>query len=231
MRKNLWIIISLLLFVYTNVQANQVSNEYCWYDGGSHISYSLSKIVSPVVATAIGMWSEDMNDVTGATLLRVGNGAKVRIVQLDKDKSAAKILKAAEIDVDELIKKKDAFCIKVYDNQLMVVGSDGRGTAYGILELSRLAGVSPWKWWADEKPDRRNRLALPTDFHTMQSPSVEYRGIFINDEDWTIQPWSWRTFSPGKAGLISAKTYKQIFKLLMRLRANAVWPAMHGSST
>ena len=231
MKKNLLLIICLLLSVCTNVHANQVSKEFCWYDGGSNISYSLSKNVSPVVVTAIGMWSEDMNDVTDATLIRVGNGAKVCIVQLDNDKSAAKKLKAAGFDVDELMKKKDAFCIKVYNNQLWVVGSDGRGTAYGILELSRLAGVSPWKWWADEKPERRDRLALPADFHTMQSPSVEYRGIFINDEDWTLQPWSWRTFSPGKTGMISAQAYKQIFMLLMRLRANAVWPAMHGSST
>ena len=231
MKKNLLLIICLLVSVCTNVHANKVSKEFCWYDGGSNISYSLSKNVSPVVVTAIGMWSEDMNDVTDATLIRVGNGAKVCIVQLDNDKSAAKKLKAAGIDVDELMKKKDAFCIKVYNNQLWVVGSDGRGTAYGILELSRLAGVSPWKWWADEKPERRDRLALPADFHTMQSPSVEYRGIFINDEDWTLQPWSWRTFSPGKTGMISAQAYKQIFMLLMRLRANAVWPAMHGSST
>ena len=207
------------------------AGDFCWYDGGSHISYSLSKNVSPVVVTAVGMWGEDMKDVAGAALRKEGNGAKVRIVQLDKDKGAAKSLKAAGIDVDDLRKKKDAFCIKIYGNQLIVAGSDGRGTAYGILELSRLAGVSPWKWWADEKPERRNRLALPADFHTMQSPSVEYRGIFINDEDWTLQPWSWRTFSPGKTGLISAKAYKQIFMLLMRLRANAVWPAMHGSST
>ena len=60
---------------------------------------------------------------------------------------------------------------------------------------------------------------------------MEYRGIFINDEDWSLQPWSWRTFSPAKPGLISATTYKQVFKLLMRLRANPIWPAMHESST
>ena len=112
-----------------------------------------------------------------------------------------------------------------------MAGSDGRGTAYGILELSRLAGVSPWKWWADAQPEKRGRLTLPADFHTCQCPSVEYRGIFINDEDWSLQPWSWRTFSPAKPGLISATTYKQVFKLLMRLRANTIWPAMHESST
>ena len=212
-------------------QAAGKENVFRWYDGGPHISYSLSKGVSPVVATAMQMWGEDMMDVTGAKLKEEGSGARVRIVQMDKDKSAEKALRAAGIDVETLKKRKDAFCIKVTGRQLTVAGSNGRGTAYGILELSRMAGVSPWKWWADEMPEKRATLEIPADFHTMQSPSVEYRGIFINDEDWTTLPWSWRTFSPAKPGLISAATYKQVFKLLMRLRANAIWPAMHPTTT
>lgn len=76
---------------------------------------------------------------------------------------------------------------------MLVVGSDGRGTAYGILELSRLAGVSPWVWWGDVTPIKKNQLTLPADYTTFQSPSVEYRGIFLNDEDWSLQPWSWKT--------------------------------------
>ena len=142
------------------------------------------------------MFADDMQDVAGATLSKYSSNAKIRIVQIDKDKSAISELRLAGIDTDKLLQKKDAFCIRVYDGQLIVAGSNGRGTAYGILELSRLAGVSPWKWWADEMPQKRNRLTLPADYHSFQSPSVEYRGIFLNDEDWTTQPWSWRTFSP-----------------------------------
>lgn len=204
---------------------------FCWYDGGGRIDYSLSKKVSPVVSTALDMLSEDLKDVTGTSLRKVQSGARIRIVQLDMDRGAGKWLHNAGIAVDELSRKKDAFHIKVHNGQLLVVGSNGRGTAYGLLELSRMAGVSPWKWWADEMPVRRQVLTVAADFETLQSPSVEYRGIFLNDEDWTLQPWSWRTYSPGKPGLISAKTYKQIFKLLMRLRANAIWPGMHGMST
>ncbi|MBR6826977.1 MAG: glycosyl hydrolase 115 family protein, partial [Prevotella sp.] len=203
------------------------------------IGYTVSKKVSPVVATALQMLSEDLKDVTGAELKEQGarskgqdgKRAKIRIVQLDKDKVAWKGLRSAGVPVDELSGKKDAFYIKVHENQLLVVGSDGRGTAYGVLELSRLAGVSPWKWWADVKPEQRQRLTVAADYVTMQSPSVEYRGIFLNDEDWTLQPWSWRTFDPAKPGFISAKTYRQIFKLLMRLRANAIWPGMHGMTS
>ena len=223
-------LLTLVVCIAIKVQAADTGNVFCWYNGEPHISYSLSKHVSPVVTTAIQMWGEDMMDVTGAALRKEDTGAKVRIIQLDKDKGAAKLLKSAGIDAGKLKEQKDAFCIKVNGNQLIVVGSNGRGTAYGILELSRMAGVSPWKWWADELPEKRGRLTLPADFQTEQSPSVEYRGIFLNDEDWTLQPWCWRTFSPAKSGMISAQAYKQVFKLLMRLRANAIWPAMHGSS-
>lgn len=152
--------------------------EFCWYDGGTHVSYTISKNVSPVVATAMQMWGEDMKDVTGATLRKEGAGAKVRIVQMDKDKGATKWLKSAGIDVARLSRLKDAFQIKTHNGQLIVAGSDGRGTAYGILELSRMAGVSPWKWWADVKPEKRQRLTVAADLNTLQSPSVEFRGIF-----------------------------------------------------
>ena len=205
--------------------------DFCWYDGEKAIGYSVSKQVSPVVATALQMLSEDLKDVTGANLAKGLKDARIRIVQLDKDKAVWKELRSAGVPIDELSGKRDAFYIKVHENQLLVVGSDGRGTAYGILELSRLAGVSPWKWWADVKPEQRQRLTVAADYVTMQSPSVEYRGIFLNDEDWTLQPWSWRTFAPAKPGFISAKTYTQIFKLLMRLRANAIWPGMHGMTS
>ena len=226
--RGLW---SVLICLAIQTQAYGQGEDLCWYDNETHISYSLSKNVTPVVTTALEMWSEDMMDVTGTRPRRKGTGAKVRIVQLDSDKGAAKVLKAAGIDIERLRKQKDAFCIKAHGQQLIVAGSNGRGTAYGILELSRMAGVSPWKWWADEKPERRERLALPADFHTMQSPSVEYRGIFINDEDWSTRPWSWQTHSPARPGMISAQTYRQVFRLLMRLRANAIWPAMHESTT
>ena len=187
--------------------ASEINNEFCWYDGGTSICYSLSKNVSPVVVTAMQMWGEDMKDVTEASLSRTGHkNAKVRIVQMDKDKGAAKWLKSAGIDVEKLKRTKDAFQIKTHNGQLIVAGSDGRGTAYGILEVSRLAGVSPWKWWADVTPAKKRRLAVSEDFNTLQSPSVEFRGIFLNYEDWTLQPWSWRNYSPGKPGLISAKT-------------------------
>ena len=122
----------VIMCIAAVAQAAGKENVFRWYDGGPHISYSLSKGVSPVVATAMQMWGEDMMDVTGAKLKEEGSGARVRIVQMDKDKAAEKALRAAGIDVETLKKRKDAFCIKVTGRQLTVAGSNGRGTAYGL---------------------------------------------------------------------------------------------------
>ncbi len=123
---------------------------------------------------------------------------------------------------------REGFSIHVSSGQLVVEGSDPHGTAYGILEVSRLMGVSPWEWWADVTPSKLESFRLPTGFRTEQSPSVEYRGIFINDEDWGMMPWSGKNFEPTDVkGQIGPKTHEKIFELLLRLRANAFWPAMH----
>ena len=114
------------------------------------------------------------------------------------------------------------------DGKLLVAGSDSHGTAYGIMELSRLIGVSPWEWWADVTPEKKTSFVLPAEYQTLQSPSVEYRGIFINDEDWGLMPWSSQTYEPSDIkGHIGPKTNARIFELLLRLRANTYWPAMH----
>ena len=109
---------------------------------------------------------------------------------------------------------------------MMIFGSDPRGAAYGVFDLSGKIGVSPWYWWADVNPRRQEILAVPAVDFTSKTPSVKYRGIFLNDEDWGLQPWAARTFEP-ETGDIGPKTYAKIFELLLRLRANFIWPAMH----
>ena len=125
----------------------------------------------------------------------------------------------------------DGFHIYVKGSQIVVEGNNGRGMAYGILELSRLAGVSPWIWWGDVTPEKKSRLTLDNSFTTEQKPSVEYRGIFLNDEDWSLRQWSYSNFEKAPFGHIGPKTYKKIFQLLLRLRANAIWPGMHTGTT
>jgi hypothetical protein len=109
---------------------------------------------------------------------------------------------------------------------LVIVGSDRRGTAYGIYELSQAIGVSPWHWWADVTPEHRASLLINAGARREGPPSVQYRGIFLNDEDWGLQPWAAKTFEP-EVGDIGPKTYARIFELLLRLKANTLWPAMH----
>lgn len=111
----------------------------------------------------------------------------------------------------------EAFRLTVREGQLLIQGSDAHGTAYGVIEITRLLGVSPWEWWADVAPLPKTELCLEDTCYTA-SPSVAYRGIFINDEDWGILPWS---------DGMGPDVYDRIFALMLRLRANTLWPAMH----
>jgi hypothetical protein len=112
------------------------------------------------------------------------------------------------------------------DQALVIVGSDRRGTAYGAYELARAIGVSPWAWWADLPPRHRDALWLEAGLHRFGPPSVKYRGIFLNDEDWGLYPWAAQTYDPAY-GNIGPRTYQRVFELMLRLKANTLWPAMH----
>ena len=208
------------------------SAELTWFDGQKAVTYQVKSKTHTVVGVALNLFSDDIKQVTGMTPQAVTNGASIEIYQLDEaDAKTIKALKAKGVPVDEIKEKMDAFYITVGD-VITVVGNNGRGAAYGILELSRMAGVSPWVWWGDVVPVKKDRLTIEKGFKTLQAPSVEYRGIFINDEDWTLRPWSNKVFEPSKdKGQIGPKTNKKVYELLLRLRANAIWPAMHTGST
>lgn len=113
---------------------------------------------------------------------------------------------------------------------ILIAGSDRRGTVYGVVDLSRQLGVSPWEWWADVTPRRVDKLILSRDTVLSHTPSVQYRGIFLNDEDWGLEPWAARTLDP-KTGNIGPRTYARVYELMWRLKANTLWPAMHSVST
>ena len=130
----------------------------------------------------------------------------------------------------DLAGKWEGFRLSAKPGILTIAGSDRRGLAFGIYEVSRRIGVSPWHWWADVPVKRRGELKLTTGDGPVEQPSVKYRGIFINDEDWGLQPWAAKTFEP-EVGNIGPKTYGKVFELLLRLRANTVWPGMHPTTT
>ena len=217
-----FIIGSLMMFAMSSMMA-QTADELVWYDGENAVAYSVQTDVDPVVKVALNMFSEDMSAVTGRKAIAAKKG-KLRIVELDKaSKKIIKELSRKNVPLEEIMSSCDGFHISVDDGNVLIVGKNGRGTAYGILEMSRMAGVSPWIWWGDLVPERKSRLAINRNIAVSQGASVEYRGIFINDEDWSIRRWS----EKGQKGLIGRDIYKKVFQLLMRLRANAIWPAMH----
>jgi hypothetical protein len=108
---------------------------------------------------------------------------------------------------------------------LVIAGSDRRGTIYGIYEISEQIGVSPWHWWADVPPRKRSEVFIRPGTFVQRSPVVRYRGIFINDEDPCFGGWS-----RAKDGGINSVMYSNVFELLLRLRANYLWPAIWGKA-
>ncbi|GHB73266.1 hypothetical protein GCM10007390_29240 [Persicitalea jodogahamensis] len=151
------------------------------------------------------------------------------VLRLVNDKTP-RIKKKFLEEIDKEIQNKwETFSYTTYNtNTLVVTGSDKRGLAYGVFGLSERAGVSPWHFWADVPVQKRKEAFWVNDSVSL-APSVKYRGIFINDEDWGLQPWAAKTFETGLKD-IGPKTYAKVFELLLRLKANLIWPAMHPST-
>jgi hypothetical protein len=150
-----------------------------------------------------------------------------------KNKLINKLAAAHRINVDTIRGKWERFIIQTVkdpfpgiSHALVIVGSDRRGTAYGVFTVSSEIGVSPWYWWADVPVQKSSELYFKTMSYISQPPSVKYRGIFINDEDWGLHPWAGKKFEP-EVGDIGPKTYEKIFELLLRLKGNMIAPAMH----
>ncbi|MGM9936845.1 MAG: glycosyl hydrolase 115 family protein, partial [Candidatus Ornithomonoglobus sp.] len=134
-----------------------------------------------------------------------------------------------KLDISEIEGKWESFTIQQCDDSIVIAGSDKRGTIYGIYDLCEKIGVSPWKWWADAEPAHADELYinLPEGGYTEGEPSVKYRGIFINDE-YNLNQWSKSLSADGTA--MTHETYEKVFELLLRLKANYLWPAMHAYS-
>lgn len=201
----------LLIFVTLQLSLMAVHAEVVWFDGQHPITYCAPKKTESVVMTALDMWKSDMLQVTGMT-------------PVASTKATIKLVHTPSLPAD-------GFRIYTNGKQIIIEGGNGRGMAYGLLELSRLAGVSPWIWWGDVVPEKKNRLVMNDDFETEQHPSVAYRGIFLNDEDWSLRLWSHKNFEPSAKSEIGPKTYRKVFELMLRLRANTIWPAMHPGTT
>ena len=193
----------------------EAGNKSFIMEAGKDIEIALPEKARPILDSSVDMLTKDIKNVFGSNALRNTKSANI------------------EIRIDSVaVKHPQGFRLEVTPNgKLCIVGHDSHGAAYGVMELSRLIGVSPWEWWADVTPEKKERFELPAGYVNEQSPSVEYRGIFINDEDWGLMPWSSQTMEPeNKRGIIGPKTTEKIFELMLRLRANYYWPPMHECS-
>lgn len=230
-KKNNWLIL-LLFSVFLNAQ-NTI--DFPLVSGGYNATISIDKNDAKVVSVAANMLLEDIIKVTGKTILINEKQAPFQIIAgtLGKSKLINQFISKHNIDVSQVKDEWETYIIQVIDNPskgvkkaLVIIGSDRRATAFGLLEISRMIGVSPWEWWADVTPTKQKELVLKIEAKTYGSPSVKYRGLFLNDEDWGLQRWAALNFEP-ETGDIGPKTYAKVFELVLRLRANTIWPAMH----
>ena len=149
-----------------------------------------------------------------------------------KSQLIQQLMKSGKIGKKDLQGKNEKYLLQVVDKPmagisraLVIAGSDKRGTIYGIYELSRQIGVSPWYWWADVPAVKHESIYIKKGIYTDGEPKVAFRGIFINDEWPSFGNWAIEHF-----GGINAKCYAHVFELMLRLKANYMWPAMWGSA-
>ena len=195
------------------------------YDGGEPVRKAAELLAHDLGAlTGKAPSITDKADGANRTLIIIG--------QKDAPLIAA-LLKVSGIDPTPLAGKWETYgraAISVPGNAnqkaLLIFGSDVRGTIYGITDLSREMGVSPWEWWADVTIRKVPAIRIDGALRFSKEPSVRYRAIFLNDEDFGLKPWSAKTYEP-EVGSIGPKTYARIFELMWRLKADTIWPAMH----
>jgi GH35 family endo-1,4-beta-xylanase/lysophospholipase L1-like esterase len=186
------------------------------------------------IATAL--FAEDVRRVTGRAPRVVSrpedlSGDAVLVGTIGHSALIDQLIAERKVDVADVKDRWECYAIQVIDHPLpnvrralAIVGSDRRGTAYGVFTVSRAIGVSPWYWWADVPVARKSSLfVLPG--RVKDGPVVKYRGIFLNDEAPAMSGWAHEKF-----GGFNSKMYVHVFELLLRLKANYLWPAMWGNA-
>ena len=233
-KKNIFWLLSIYMLMCAPVSAQVLFEKDC------QTEIFVGKEEKEVVHTALEILQKDVKNVFDARLVPAsapGHDIEIVAGTVDNPEMQA-YLKRNEVDLPPIMGQWEAFQIrKLGKKQVLVTESDARGLAYGLLEISRMIGVSPWEWWADVTPDKRDRFLVSEIKEGQQAPSVQFRGIFLNDEDWGLTPWSTKNFEPEAQtqypvkgrfkGQVGTKTYAKVFELLLRLRANTIWPAMH----
>jgi hypothetical protein len=202
---------------------------------GRAVSVCVSREDFPGVIRAVNQLKTDLGKISGnepALRMDVPSGEKyvIMVGTLGKSKLIEQLILSKKLDVSEIKDKWESTLIQVVEKPfpgikkaLVIVGSDKRGTIFGIYDLTAKAGVSPWVWWADMPVKHHENLYVNQLKYILESPKVKYRGIFINDEAPALSGWVTEKF-----GGFNHQFYEHVFELILRLKGNFLWPAMWG---
>lgn len=178
------------------------------------------------VSYAANALVRDISKVSGSQATITSNQkATILVGTIGHSAAIDQLIKQKRINGNLLKGKREKFIITVVDNQLVIAGSDRRGTIYGIYELSQQMGVSPWYDWADVPVEHHDSIFVNRGTYSDGEPAVRYRGIFLNDEAPCLTSWVKNTYGTEYG---DHRFYQRVFELVLRLRGNMMWPAMWG---
>lgn len=237
MKKPLTLITLILLSVFSSAQlivakdagenSFSLQDVFICVDGNDHALINLSA----------GLLQKDIKAVTGKEPVLVTTPPKnantvIIIGSFEKSSFIRSLVKNKQIKTSSHEGKWEAYTIQTISNPfkgvanaIVIAGSDRRGTAFGVFELSKQLGVSPWYWWADVPVKKRRDIYIKKNMLINDMPQVKYRGIFINDEAPALSGWSKEKF-----GGFNHLFYEKVFELILRLKGNYIWPAMWGNA-
>lgn len=198
-----------------------------YYDA---LDFEVVKIASKLLASDIERVSSIKPSVSAE---KPNTKSAIIIGTIGSNKFIDGLIKRGKIKVDDIKNQWERYSYKTIKNPfpgvnqaLLIIGSDRRGTAYGVFDLSKAMGVSPWYWWADVPVKKRENIIINKIDFSSKAPSIKFRGVFLNDEDWGLKPWASKLMDP-QINDIGPNTYEKVCELLLRLKANMLAPAMH----
>jgi hypothetical protein len=202
----------------------------------------------PGVVRVLRQLQTDIEKVTNATpemsIDSIPHAKEIILIgTVGRNPLIERLIKNKKLDIKGIAGSWESFLIQVIeqpfphvDRALVIAGSDKRGTIYGLYDLSKQIGVSPWYWWADVPVEHRKALFIEPGKYLQGPPSVKYRGIFLNDEHPDLTNWVAEKFGmvpqrenpPIHAGIANYnhQFYEKLFELILRLKGNYLWPAM-----
>lgn len=231
-----WLLAACTSHAASELTVSDDPSEGFFHLTGAEIGIEYDTADGKTVRRVAELFAEDIRRVTEKCVPVSGErtqGEKAVILgTLEGNTFIKELVKSGRLDVSAIKGGWEQFVIKQVknpvegmDEALVIAGTDRRGVAYGAFTLSERMGVSPFYWWADVPVKKQAEVYLKADYAS-KKPSIKYRGIFLNDEDWGLKPWASQTLEP-EVGDIGPKTYANVCELILRLKGNMMAPAMH----